>query len=55
MVVDGGVTRQCTRGIGQEMCSSLEIRSSYVVEHEHQQLESIAGVLKVSLLARAWW
>jgi hypothetical protein len=50
MVVDGGVTRQCTRGIGQEICSSAEIRSSSLVEHAHQQLKSIAGLFGIGVV-----
>lgn len=34
LVVDGGVSRQCTRGIGQGIRSSAEIQSSSLVEHE---------------------
>lgn len=46
LVVDGGVSvssiRQCSRGIGRGVCSSAKIQGSSLVEHERQQLRSIA-------------
>lgn len=45
-----GCTRQCTRGIEQEICSSAGIRYSSVVVHVHQQLMSIAALFGIGVV-----